>query len=80
MAGRSMKFIFEERPSDSPFVETIWRTQSENAGSFISVGVSHWEIVVTRQNDKTTLTVRAPETKATPAPIPEDAEFFWHPV
>lgn len=25
-----MNFIFDERPSDSPFVEMIWRTQSEH--------------------------------------------------
>ena len=33
-------------------------------------------MVVTRQNDKLNLTVRGPETKATPSPVPEDAEFF----
>ena len=71
-----MIFIFEERPSDSSFVETIWRTQSERAGSFISRAVSHWEIVVTKHQGKTTLTVRGPETKAAPAPCPANAEFF----
>ena len=71
-----MIFIFEERPSDSSFVETIWRTQSENAGSFISRAVSHWEIVVTKQDGKMTLTLRGPETQATPAPCPANAEFL----
>jgi hypothetical protein len=71
-----MIFIFEERPSDSSFVETIWRTQSERAGSFISRAVSHGEIVVTKHQGKTTLTVRGPETKAAPAPCPANAEFF----
>lgn len=71
-----MIFIFEERPSDSSFVETIWRTQSESAGSFISRAVSHWEIVVTKHQGKITLTVRGPETKATIAPCPANAEFF----
>jgi AraC-like DNA-binding protein len=33
-------------------------------------------MVVTRQKGKTYLTVRGPETKAMPAPVPEDAEFF----
>jgi AraC-like DNA-binding protein len=33
-------------------------------------------MVVTKQKDKIYLTVRGPETKAMPAPIPEDAEFF----
>lgn len=71
-----MIFIFEERPSESSFVETIWRTQSENADSFISCAVSHWEIVVTRQDGKTALTLRGPETQATLAPCPANAEFF----
>jgi AraC-like DNA-binding protein len=71
-----MIFIFEERASDSSFVETIWRTRSESAGSFISRAVSHWEIVVTKQDGKTTLTLRGPETQAIPAPCPANAEFL----
>jgi len=66
-----MKFNFEERASDSPFVEKIWRTQNERTGSFISTAESHWEIVVSRYQDKTAITVRGPETKATPAEVSE---------
>jgi hypothetical protein len=32
-----MNFSFDERPSDSPFVEKVWQTQSERSGSFISL-------------------------------------------
>ena len=71
-----MSFIFEEKTSLSPFVETIWHTYSENGGSFISLAASQWEMVVTKQASKITLTVRGPETKARMAPIPEYAEFF----
>ncbi len=71
-----MKFVFEDRPSDSPFVSNIWRSRSEQADTFTSLAVSHWEMVVTRYQGRLTLTVRGPETVATPAPIPEDAEFF----
>jgi AraC-like DNA-binding protein len=71
-----VKFVFEGRPSDSAFVETIWRTESEGGGSFTSVAESHWGIVITRQVGRTYLTVRGPETKAIPAPVPVDAEFF----
>lgn len=71
-----MNFDFDERPSDSPFVEKIWRTQSERNGSFISAAASQWEMVVTTYNGQTTFTVRGPETKATPADYPADAEFF----
>jgi len=71
-----MIFTFEERPSDSPFVERIWRAHSERAGSFISVAASHWEMVVTRQNGKTMLTVRGPETKATPLHCSADGAWL----
>ena len=71
-----MVFNFDQRPSDSSFVEAIWRTESVGGGSFISSAASNWEMVVTRQQGKTTFTVRGPETKASPAPIPEDAEFL----
>ena len=71
-----MIFTFDERRSDSPFVERIWRTHSERAGSFLSVAMSHWEMVVTRHNGKTTLTVRGPETKATPLHCPADGEWL----
>lgn len=70
-----MLFTFEERLSESPFVERIWRAHSERAGSFLSVAASHWEMVVTRQNGKTFLTVRGPETKATPLDC--SAEGAW---
>lgn len=70
------KFTFEFRPSDAPFVDFVWRTHNESAGTFISQAASQWEMVITRHQGKTSLTVRGPETKASPAPVPEDAEFF----
>jgi hypothetical protein len=71
-----MIFTFEERPADSPFVERIWRAHSERAGSFISIAASHWEMVVTRQDGKTMLTVRGPETRATPVHCSAGGEWF----
>lgn len=71
-----MIFSFEERSSDSPVVEKIWRAHSERAGSFLSVAASHWEMVVTRQAGKTFLTVRGPETKATPLHCSADGEWL----
>jgi AraC-like DNA-binding protein len=69
-------FTFDLRSSRSPLIEQTWQTRSEPEQSFISVAVSHWEMVVTRQRRAAWLTVRGPETKATTAPVPEDAEFF----
>jgi AraC-like DNA-binding protein len=70
-----MLLTSEERASDSVFVQEIWRTQSERSGAFISTAAIHWEMVLMQYEGKTTLTVRGPETKATPAAIPSDAEW-----
>lgn len=60
-----MLFRIEEKPSDSPFVEKVWRTQAARAGMFISQAKDYTEIVLTKYQGRTTLTVRGPETKAT---------------
>jgi AraC-like DNA-binding protein len=70
-----MDFVFEERPSDSPFIATIWTTRTAQADAFMSLAVSHIELVVTLLAGRATLTVRGPETVATPAPIPAEAAF-----
>lgn len=66
----------EERPAYSPFVERIWRCHSEGAAPFISIAESRCELVVTRQYGQLTLTVRGPETKATPYGL-APAEGEW---
>ena len=69
-------FPFDERGANSPFIEKIWRTRSAPYEAFISVAVTHWEMVVTRQAGRAHLTVRGPETRATTVDIPANAEFF----
>jgi AraC-like DNA-binding protein len=76
MLEYSMDLTCEERPSDSPLVETVWRSYAERGGAFISMAAGHCEIVLTRLQGQTTLTIRGPETRATPAYCPEDAEFM----
>src|SRR5688500_2284700 len=72
-----MIFTFDERPSDSPFVERIWRATSEPPGTRNSIAASQWEMVVTRYQGKATMTVRGSETKATSIPVTiVGAEFF----
>jgi hypothetical protein len=67
----------EERGSDSPFVERIWRSHSERGGSFLSIAESRSEMVVTKHQGKITLTVRGPETKATPlGDCPAEGEWL----
>ncbi|MBI1280795.1 MAG: helix-turn-helix domain-containing protein [Anaerolineaceae bacterium] len=71
-----MTFVFDSRPSNSALVEGIWRTQHAGGGSFTSMAGTNMEIVVTKQEGKTWITVRGPETQSRIAGIPSDAEFF----
>jgi AraC-like DNA-binding protein len=67
---------FASRQSESPFVETIWHCQSEQAGEFLSVAATHWEIVIMRLAGKLAITMRGPETYARPAHCPADGEWL----
>lgn len=66
----------DERGSDSPLVERVWQSHSAGGGSFFSIAASHWEIVVSKYRRHTMLTIRGPETRATVAHCPPDAEFI----
>ena len=68
--------LSEVRPSDSPFVQMVWHVQSDRPGTFTSEAASTWEMVITKYQGKTSLTVRGPETQSSQAHVPDDAEFF----
>jgi helix-turn-helix protein len=68
--------VFEDRSSDSPLVERVWRCHSEQAGTFLSVAASHCELVVTRHRGRVRMTVRGPETRPTPVSCPADGEWI----
>jgi hypothetical protein len=74
--NQSTFILFEERLSDSPFVERVWRCHSERAGKFLSVAASHFEMAVTRCGGKIFLTLRGPETKATAVDCPAEGEWL----
>ena len=69
-------FVFEDRPSTSPFVDRVWHCHSHHAGIFTSVAASHCELVVTCHQGRIRLTVRGPETRPTPADCPAYAEWI----
>ena len=71
-----LPFVAEERPSDSPFVQRVWRSHSERGGIFTSTAGIHSEIVVTKHQGETYLTVRGPETEPSLADCPPEAEYF----
>lgn len=70
-----MFIVFEDRPSDSPFIERVWRCQSTHGGPFLSVAAGHIELVVTRLPGQTMATLRGPETKATVVQCPPNGRW-----
>jgi AraC-like DNA-binding protein len=70
-----MFLVFEDRRSDSPYVERVWRSHSERAGTFVSVASSHLEMVVSRIRGRVFLTLRGPETRPSAADCPADGEW-----
>lgn len=71
-----MDLVLQERPSHSPWVESIWRSRSEQASPFISMADSHYAMVIAKYRGKTMITLRGPETKATVAREWPDVEYF----
>src|SRR5258708_23755229 len=75
--GCEMIIFDENRPSDSPFVERVWRCHSEGAAPFLSIAASHCELVVSRFQGKVNMAVRGEETRATPlGDCPGDGEWL----
>jgi len=66
---------FCDRPSDSPYIERVWRGRSDSGGPFTSVAAGHLELVLTRLADLSIVTVRGPETHATTIDCPPDGEW-----
>jgi len=65
----------DERSSESPLVERVWSNCSDQPGEFISIALNHSELVFTKRRGVLRITLRGPETKATKAYAPDDAEF-----
>ena len=77
MTHHKGEFIhFEDRGSDYPFIEKVWRCYSERADTFLSVAANNFEMVVTRLGGKSSITLRGPETSASMMECPADGEWF----
>ncbi|MGP3970371.1 helix-turn-helix domain-containing protein [Streptomyces sp. 6N223] len=66
----------ESRPSDSLYIERVWRSHSSEVDRMTSVATAHGELVAWEERGRVGVAVRGPETRATLAPVPEDATFF----
>ncbi len=71
-----MGLEIESRPSDLPFIERVWRSSSSEVSRMMSIATAHWDLVFWQHRGQVSVAVQGPESKAGPAPVPEDATFF----
>jgi len=59
-----MSFTYEQRESDSPFVRTIWRTQSQSDGCYIASADGCWDIIISKRDGLAQVMVCGPASRA----------------
>src|ERR1700722_19304875 len=67
---------FEQRLSDSPYVERVWRSRSSSAGSFYSMAEPNVELVIARVDGSTQVVLRGPVTRASIVDCPAGGEWL----
>jgi AraC-like DNA-binding protein len=67
---------FEHRSSDSPLIERVWRSWSLNTTTMNSVARAHCDFVFWEGRDGVHAGIQGPESRASQAPVPADAEFI----
>lgn len=72
-----MSFIYEERGSDSPYVETITRGYTAGTGSTIRPAECHWHMVFVKLNGSVRPIFVAPLTTAGVVSYTEGVEILW---
>jgi hypothetical protein len=71
-----MGLQIEDRPSDSPYIERVYRSRSDDVDRMTAIARSQWDLVFWEQSGQVYAAVQGPESKASPAPVPEEATFF----
>lgn len=72
-----MSILYVERPSDSPYVETITRGQTTSDASVIRPAESHWHMVIVRQHGSVRALVVGPCTTTGVVSYTVGAELLW---
>jgi hypothetical protein len=72
-----MSILFEERPSDSPYIETITHGHTACDGMVTRPAESHWHLVVVHQRGHVHTVLVGPWTTAGVVRYTADAEVLW---
>ena len=71
-----MLIVFDDRESDSPYVERIWRSSSRAGGPFLSMAEGNIELVVTRLAGFMAVTLRGPVSRGSVVECPPNGEWL----
>ncbi|MEU8118686.1 helix-turn-helix domain-containing protein [Spirillospora sp. NPDC049024] len=71
-----MGWEFEDRASEAPHIDRVWRCRSSGVAEMTSLATAHWTFVVWEEARAVHAAVQGPESRAGRAPVPCDAEFL----
>lgn len=63
-----MGFTYEEKPSASPFVEAVWRTEDTADGMYLAAADGAWDLIFTERDGNYRILLSGPSSRATPVP------------
>ena len=71
-----LRFEHRDTDADAGIVDRVWRTRSGAADTMTSTARTCSHLIITRTQGRVLASLRGPETRATTAPVPPDAEFL----
>jgi len=74
--GQGLRFEHRDTEADARVVDRVWRTCSDTSDTMTSAARTSCQLILTRARGRLLVSVRGPETTATTAPVPPDAEFL----
>lgn len=74
--GLQQHLRYEERLSDSPLVERIWRTQSDKDDETIAIADGRWDMMFFAHQGETSVFITGPQTTVINAPQPAGSEWI----
>ncbi|MEU7754254.1 hypothetical protein [Micromonospora sp. NPDC049171] len=71
-----MRFEHRATETDASIVDRVWRTGSDAESTMTSAARTCSQLILTRMRGQLLASLRGPETRATTAPVPANAEFL----
>jgi hypothetical protein len=63
-----MSFDYEDKPSNSRFVDLVWRTHDTSDGTYLAAADACWDMIFIRSGDETRVLLSGPSSNITPVP------------